>query len=77
MMPFDLLCDVYRNLGLVPLEGDRRMGEVLRAFWLGLREAPQAFIAPLFAAVESVRRVFEAHDSRDQKDCHKRRIPNQ
>jgi len=52
------------------------MGEILRAFWLGLREAPQAFIAQLFAALESVRRVFEAHDSRDQKDRHKRPVPN-
>jgi len=34
----------------------------------------EILIAPLFAALESVRRVFEAHNSRDQKDRHKRPV---
>ena len=39
------------------------MGEVVRAFWQGLSEAPRAFVAPLFSALESVQKVFEAHPS--------------
>jgi len=34
----------------------------------------EILIAPLFAALESVRRVFEAYDSRDQEDRHKRPV---
>lgn len=40
------------------------MGETLRAFWQGLCEAHRAFFAPVFSALESIRKVFEAGDKR-------------
>lgn len=43
------------------------MGEILRAFWQGVRETPRAFFAPLFAALSSVKKVLESYDSRIEK----------
>ncbi len=51
------------------------MGEALREFWRGLCEAPRAFVAPLFAALESIQRVFEASD-RERKNRDKHPVPN-
>ena len=51
------------------------MGEALREFWRGLCEAPRAFVAPLFAAPDLIRKVFEASD-REQQNRDKRPIPN-
>ncbi len=51
------------------------MGEALKAFWQGLCEAPRAFFAPVFSALESIRKVFEASDERD-KNRNKNPVPN-
>ena len=51
------------------------MGETLKAFWQGLCEAPRAFFAPVFSALESIRKVFEASDARD-KNRNKNPVPN-
>ena len=51
------------------------MGEALKAFWQGLCEAPRAFVAPVFSALESVRKVFEAGDKRHEEQK-KRSIPH-
>jgi len=51
------------------------MGEALRAFWQGLCEAPRAFFAPVFSALESIRKVFEASDER-HKNRNKHLVSN-
>ena len=52
------------------------MDKVLRAFGRGLRETPRAFFAPLFSALESVRRVFEDDASPQHKERRKHAAPN-
>ena len=51
------------------------MGEALKAFWQGLCEAPRAFFAPMFSALESIRKAFEASDKR-HKNRNKHPVPN-
>lgn len=51
------------------------MGEALKAFWQGLCEAPRAFFAPVFSALESIRKVFEDSDKR-RKNPNKHPVPS-
>ena len=51
------------------------MGEALREFWHGLCEAPRAFVAPLFAALDSIQKVLEASDQK-RKSRDKRPVPS-